>query len=77
VYWLYEEAVKLGWIQPSEDAKLRFLTICHHVATAKGLHNPKGALIKRVKDGLDVGAIPHASEEWARHILKRNERRAK
>jgi hypothetical protein len=71
---LYDEAVRLGWIEDCEDAKVRFLTITHHSATCSGLHTRMGTLVARVKRGLDVGKIRHQSEDWAAAVLRRRHR---
>lgn len=69
---LYLAAVDKGWIRRTEDAGLRFLTACHHAATCRGINSPVGVLIERVKAGLDVSRIPHASEQWAQEFMAAN-----
>lgn len=71
---LYDEAVSLGWILDSEDAKQRFLTLCHHCATTNGINNPMAVLVSRVKDQLDCSRTRIASDEWARRVQKLPER---
>ena len=71
---LYNEALALGWIDDGPDARLRFLTIAHHCATAVGLHRRMGGLVARVKRNLDVTRTRHRSEEWARGVLRRRPR---
>lgn len=67
---LYDEAVALGWIDDCEDAKLRFLTICHHCATTAGAHRRVAMLVSRCKRKLDVSRIRAVSEDWAARRLK-------
>jgi hypothetical protein len=74
---LWREAKILEWVpsQPSDDDLLRFLTIVHHCATAKGLNRSRmGALVARVKRGLDVTRIPNgspgSSEDWASRVMR-------
>lgn len=62
---LFDHAVRLGWIEfASDDAWLRFLTACHHSATAR-LQRRMGRLVVFVKQGLDVGRTTQASDQWA------------
>lgn len=68
---LYREAVRLGWVEDTEDARLRFLTICHHAATCNGVGKRMGLLVARVKRELNVRRIRQESEEWASRILAR------
>jgi hypothetical protein len=68
---LWREALVLEWVQPTEDARLRFLTIAHHCATVNGLGNRIAAFVARVKRGLDVGKIRQASELWAAEAIRR------
>lgn len=73
---LWREAVVLEWVpaQPCDDDLLRFLTIVHHCATCRGLNRRMGALVARVKRGLDVRRIPNgqpgSSEDWAAGVMR-------
>lgn len=72
---LYDEALKRGWIEDCEDAKLRFLTICHHAATSAGLTKSRmGNVVARTKRQLDVQRVRQESEEWAAAILRARHR---
>lgn len=73
---LYDEALRLGWIADSEDARLRFLSLCHHAATTVGIHRRMAVLVAAVKRDLDVSKVRHASEDWAAAALKKSRRAA-
>jgi hypothetical protein len=66
---LYAEAVNLGWIVPSEESMLRFLTIAHHAATSAGIHRRMAVVVSRVKQKCRVDGCRQASEQWAAAIL--------
>lgn len=66
---LYREAVALGWIEDSTDAKVRFLAICHHAATCANLGSPMGVLVARTKRQLDVTNLRQSSDDWAARML--------
>lgn len=74
---LWREAKVLEWVPavPSGDDLLRFLTIVHHCATCSGLNRRMGALVARVKRGLDCSRIPNgrpgSSEDWAAGVMRR------
>jgi hypothetical protein len=66
---LYDHAVRMGWIaDASDDAWLRFLTACHHAATAR-LNRRMGRLVAFVRNGLDVGRCPQACDAWAGRVV--------
>lgn len=67
---LFGEAVRLGWATACDDDKLRFLTLCHHVTTSSGIHEPRAALIARMKRRLDCDRVRQASDQWAQGILR-------
>lgn len=72
---LWREAKVLEWIGGSDDDLCRFLTIVNHTATSSGLNQSRmGALVARVKRGLDVSKIPHVSEEWAACVMRSRHR---
>jgi hypothetical protein len=66
---LYEHALRLGWIADSADHWLRFLTACHHVATAR-VARRMGVLVMIVKQGLEVSRCRQASEDWAAALIR-------
>lgn len=68
--FLYDEAVKLGWIKDCDHARHKFLTLCHHCATCNGLHSRMGVLVARVKGNLDVQKVRNASGDWAESIFR-------
>jgi hypothetical protein len=68
---LYQEAVMQEWFPDSQESKLCFLTIVHHVCTSK-LRSPMAALVSRVKKGLDVSQTRQASDAWAAAVLRQS-----
>lgn len=68
---LYDVACTLGWIADCEDARLRFLTICHHAATCDGVGRRMGLVVSRTRRKLDVARIRQQSEDWAAAVLRR------
>lgn len=67
---LYDQAVTKGWIQDSEDARLRFLTVAHHCATIPGLHSRMAALVARCKAGVGTERTRQESEQWAAAVMR-------
>lgn len=68
---MFEVAVELGWVAATEGSQFRFLVICHHVATSAGLNRSrKGALVARMKQGLDVNRTRQMSDDWAARMMK-------
>ncbi len=70
---LYDHAARLGWLAASDDAWLKFLTGCHHAATAN-LARRMGRLVTFVKSGLDVSRMRQRSEQWAAELIKSEHR---
>jgi len=70
---LYDHAVSLKWAAASPDAWLRFLTGCHHAATAR-LRTRMGRLVVFVKQGCDVTRTTQASEQWAARQIRNGHR---
>lgn len=71
---LFHEAQRTKFIPAgaADDVHLRFLTACHHCATAKGLNNRMAALVRRVRSNpIDVARTRHESDQWAQHVLQR------
>jgi len=74
---LFDQAVSMGWIaSASEDAWLRFLTGCHHCATAR-LTRRMGRLVTFVRGDaapgvppLDVSRMQQRSEQWAGEVIR-------
>jgi len=72
---LYDHAVRLNWIAgDSDDHWLRFLTGCHHCASAS-LARRMGRLVTFVKhDRLDTSRMRQRSEQWAGELIGRGRR---
>jgi hypothetical protein len=69
---LYAEARATGRVpmHPSHDDKMRFLTVCHHCATAAGINNRMAVLSARLRrDPIDLANVRQASDEWAAAVL--------
>ena len=71
---LFDHAVQMEWIvAPSDDTWQRFLTACHHAATAR-LARRMGRLVAFVKNGLDVSRCTQRSDQWAGELLAKAHR---
>lgn len=65
----FDDAVRANWLEDCHEHKRKFLAICHHAGSCRGIHSPAKVVYASVK-AHSFERINQASWDWSSEVLR-------